>query len=240
MTAPDVRGPAPPHAGSPTGGRSMNSIALERIVGPRVGPALLAERRLRFLLPALSLGAAAVLLLASIFLPYWRLTLLAPQYPGGLQVEAYLNRLEGDVREIDGLNHYIGMRPLAEAAQLERSLSVAAVVVIALLVLSAIYIHNRWAALLAMPASLFPATFLADMYYWLHTFGTNLDPKAPLSSSVQPFVPPVLGRGVVGQFETVALPGPGLIAAVLASLAIIVGMWLHRRAYKPLVEASRG
>jgi copper chaperone NosL len=166
------------------------------------------------------------------------MTLLAPQYPGGLQVEAYLDHLQGDVREIDGLNHYIGMRPLGEAAAMERSMSIAAVTVIALLVVAAIYIHNRWAALLALPALLFPAIFLADMYYWLHRFGTHLDPTAPLSSSIEPFVPPVLGRGTVGQFATVALPGPGLLAAAAASAVILVGLWLHRRAYKPLVEAG--
>ena len=54
-------------------------------------------------------------------MPYWSLVLHAPQYPGGLVVNAYINHLEGDVQEIDGLNHYIGMRPLGEAAQFERT-----------------------------------------------------------------------------------------------------------------------
>jgi hypothetical protein len=165
------------------------------------------------------------------------MTLLAPQYPGGLHVSAYLDRLEGDVREIDGLNHYIGMRPLGEAAVLERSMSIAAVAVIALLVLAAVFIHNRYAALLALPAFAFPLGFIADLQYWLRHFGTNLDPRAPLSSAIDPFVPPVLGRGTVGQFATVAVPGTGLWLAFGASLLILVGLWLHRRAYKPLVEA---
>jgi hypothetical protein len=215
----------------------MNDI-LTSVLGPRVTPELLARQRLQYLLPSFALGVAALLLVGSIFLPYWRMTLLAPQYPNGLTVEAFLNRLEGDVREIDGLNHYIGMRPLGEAAELERSLSVAAVAVIALLVMAAIWVHNRWAALLALPALAFPLIFVADMYYWLRQFGTNLDPTAPLSSSIEPFVPPVLGRGTVGQFATVAMPGEGLVAAALASLVILVGLWLHRRAYKPLVEAA--
>src|SRR5262245_55551476 len=95
---------------------------LERLLGPRVAPDLLAERRLRFLLPTLALGLAGLLLAASIYLPYWKMTLLAPQYPDGLRVQAHLDRLTGDVREIDGLNHYIGMRPLGEAAAFERSM----------------------------------------------------------------------------------------------------------------------
>ncbi len=210
---------------------------LEKIIGPRVSVEEMAERRGRFLAPTVLLGTAGFLLVVSIFVPYWRLVLNAPQYPGGLEVTAYLNRLDGDVREIDGLNHYIGMRPLGEAAQLERSLSIAALAVIALLLVAAVYIHTQWAALASLPALLFPAFFLGDMYYWLHSFGTNLDPRAPLSSSIKPFVPPVLGEGFVGQFSTVAYPGPGLILATIASALILVGLVAHRRAYKPLVDA---
>lgn len=211
---------------------------LEKIVGPRVSLRQMSAGRARFLIPTLLLGLAGLLLVVSILLPFWRMTLLAPQYPGGLTVEAFLNRLEGDVREIDGLNHYIGMRPLGEAAQLERTVSIAAVLGIALLALGAVYIHTRWAALLSLPALLFPFIFLADLAWWLRDFGTNLDPTAPLSSSIKPFVPPVLGRGVIGQFATVASPGPGMILAWIASGLIVVGLFFHRRAYKPLVDAE--
>lgn len=212
---------------------------MRKIIGPRVSIDQMAERRFRFRLPTLLIGAAGFLLVVSILMPYWRLVLNAPQYPGGLEVTAYLNRLEGDVREIDGLNHYIGMRPLGEAAQLERSLSIVATLAIALLLAGAVYIHTKWAAILSLPALLFPAFFLGDMYYWMRNFGTNLDPKAPLSSSIKPFVPPILGEGIVGQFSTIAYPGPGLILATIASLLIAVGLVAHRRAYKPLVDAQR-
>jgi ABC-type polysaccharide/polyol phosphate export permease len=116
---------------------------------------------------------AALLLLVSIFLPYWEMTLFAPQYPKGLVVQAYLNDVQGDVSEIDGLNHYIGMRPLAEAATFEKSISIIGMVVLALLVLAAVFVHSRWAALLALPALLFPVVFLLDLQYWLANFGTN-------------------------------------------------------------------
>lgn len=212
---------------------------LETLIGPRLTHEELKRRRAEFLLPTVCFAIAAVLLVISILTPYWRLRLNAPQYPKGLEVQAYLNRLEGDVKEIDGLNHYIGMRPLGEAAQLEQSLSILAVIAIALLVLGAIYIHNRNAALLALPALLFPLIFLADMYYWLRNFGTNLDPRAPLSSAIEPFVPPILGKGVVGQFSTVAMPDAGLILATLSSLLILVGLYFHRQAYKPVVERRR-
>ncbi|MBP6298443.1 MAG: hypothetical protein KA401_03780, partial [Anaerolineae bacterium] len=77
------------------------------------------SRRLRKLLPAGFFLVAAVLLVVSIGFPYWGLVLEAPQYPGGLEMRVFVNYMTGDedpkldeVREIDGLNHYIGMKSL--------------------------------------------------------------------------------------------------------------------------------
>ena len=209
---------------------------MEQFIGPRVPENEWRANRIRYVIPTLLFAAAAVLLIVSIFWPYWRLTLHAPQYPKGLTVQAYLNRLEGDVGEIDGLNHYIGMRPLNEAAQFEREVSIIGVAALALLILAAIFVHTRWAALLALPALLFPAIFLADLQFWMANFGQNLDPRAPLSSSIKPFVPPVLFEGKIGQFRTWAEPDTGLYLAIAASVVILTGLYFHRRAYKPLVD----
>lgn len=209
---------------------------VKKFVGPRAPAETGPAERLRYRLPSLLLALAALILLVSIFFPYWKMTLMAPQYPGGLSVQVYVNRMTGDVAEIDGLNHYIGMRPLDEAAQLERSMSIVAITILALLVLAAILIHTKWAALLALPAILMPYVFLADMYFWMRNFGMNLDPTAPLSSSIEPFVPPILGEGVVGQFRTVAEFEIGIYMAFLAGFLIIAGLYYHRRAYKPLVD----
>lgn len=212
---------------------------LEQILGPRIPADEIRANRTRYMIPTLLFVAAAILLISSIFLPYWRLTLNAPQYPKGLTVQAYVNRVEGDVSEIDGLNHYIGMRPLAEAAEFEKSISIYGIVGVSLLILAAIFVHSRWAALLALPALLLPAIFLIDLQYWLAHFGTNLDPTAALSSSVDPFVPPVLGEGIIAQFSTWAVPDIGLWIAMAASVLIAIGLWFHRAAYKPLVEAAQ-
>lgn len=215
------------------------SSTWNNIVGPRVPAEVEEEKRLDYRLPSIFLGLAALCLIVSIFLPYWNMALEAPQYPKGLHVRTYVNRLEGDVQEIDGLNHYIGMRPLGEAAQLERSLSIILITVTALLVVAAIFIHTKWAALLALPAVLYPIIFLADMYFWLRNFGQNLDPTAALSSYIEPFVPTLLGEGLIGQFKTVASLGAGFYLACLASIFILVGLYFHRQAYKPLVDATR-
>jgi len=216
----------------------MMTDNMERMLGPRVPTSEIRSHWARYLLPTLFFGVAAVLLIVSIFQPYWSLTLHAPQYPKGLSVQAYVNRLEGDVNEIDELNHYIGMRKLNEAAAFERSISMIGIAGLALLILAAVYIHNWWAALLTLPALLLPAIFLGDLQYWLANFGQNLDPHAPLSSSIKPFVPPVLGVGKIAQFSTTSNPELGLWLACGASVLILVGLWFHRRAYKPLVDAK--
>lgn len=216
-----------------------DKLDLQNIIGPRTPAEEMAANRMRYIWPTLFLAAAAVLLIASIFLPYWSLVLHAPQYPKGLVVNAYINHLEGDVREIDGLNHYIGMRPLGEAAQFERSISLFAIGALALLVLGAVFIHSPWAALLSLPAIMLPVVFLADLYYWLSNFGQNLDPNAALSNAVKPFTPTILGEGIIGQFRTVAYADFGLLMATAASVLILAGLFLQRRAYKPLVDAQQ-
>jgi hypothetical protein len=216
----------------------MMSKSWQNIVGPRTPKEVKTQMSLDYLLPTVFLGLAAFCLLVSVFQPYWRMEMQAPQYPKGLEVRIYVNRIEGDVQEIDGLNHYIGMRPLGEAAQLERSLSIFLISVTSLLVLAAIFIHTKWAALLSLPGLLFPGIFVAVMWYWLRNLGLNLDPTAALSNTVDPFVPPLFGEGLIAQFRTIASADSGLYLAFFASLLILIGLFFHRRAYKPLVDAE--
>ena len=212
---------------------------LQQIVGPRAPAEEIAINKMRYLWPTMCFAGAAILIIISIFLPYWSLVLHAPQYPKGLVVHAYVNHMDGDVQEIDGLNHYIGMRPLGEAAQFEKSISIFAIGALALLVVAAVFIHSPWAALLSLPALLLPVVFLGDLYFWLSNFGQNLDPKAALSNAIEPFTPTILGEGVIGQFRTVAYADIGLLMASAASILILVGLYLQRRAYKPLAEAEK-
>ena len=62
---------------------------------------------IRFLLIICGLALVAVL-----FVPLWRIDLAAPQYPEGLRLLIYPDKLAGNVDIINGLNHYIGMKTL--------------------------------------------------------------------------------------------------------------------------------
>ncbi len=171
---------------------------------------------------------AAIAYVSSYFLPYWNMTLYAPQYPGGLKVEIYLHQIEGDVREIDILNHYIGMEKLEEAAVRERALAPWMIGGIGAALLVFVLIPGRrWAWVLLLPGLLFPVGFVGTTYYWLYTYGNNLDPRAPIN--IEPFTPTMFGEGVIGQFRTVAGPGAGAYLALAAALLIALSFWLRRR-----------
>ena len=197
-------------------------------------------RQLReYLLPTAMLMLAALLLMISIFVPYWSMKLVAPQYPKGLMVNVYINHLEGDVREIDALNHYLGMPPLDEGGRFERSISLIAIVTLGLLLIAGVFIHNQWAAVLALPMLVYPFIFLADLWYILYRYGHSIDPQSALGGAIDPFTPPILGEGMIGQFSTIASFELGLYLAFAAGIVVLIGLWLHRAAYKPIVDARK-
>ena len=171
---------------------------------------------------------AGTFLALSLLLPYWTITLRAPQYPQGLTVDAYAWKLTGDVAEVDGLNHYIGMMKLEDAATLERSVSRIAIPLLALLAVASFWVRGRWVWLAVAPVLAFPVIFMADLYYWLRHAGNNLDPTAALSSSIKPFTPRILGEGFIGQFSTVAMFGGGFYL-VLAGVILVLAATILRR-----------
>lgn len=185
-------------------------------------------------LPSALCLLAAALILVSIAFPYWRMVLHAPQYPLGLEMRVFVNRMTGDedpvmdeVKEIDGLNHYIGMESLYNAAKIERAIALPAVALMIILIVAAVFWKSRWSWLLTVPALGFPFIFLADLAYWLNHHGQNLDPLAPLSSAIKPFTPPILGEGVIGNFVTTASLGTGWFMAAAAAALIVAAMMIQ-------------
>lgn len=192
-----------------------------------------------YLLPSALLMLSALLLIVSMFLPYWSLKLNAPQYPKGLTVSVHVNHLAGDVREVDSLNHYLGMPPLDEGGQLERSISIYAIIALGAVLIASVFVHSKWAGVLVLPVILFPFVFLADLWWILYQFGHSIDPESALGGAIQPFTPPLFGEGKIGQFGTVANAEAGLILAFVAAAVAVIGLWFHRAAYKPIVDARR-
>jgi hypothetical protein len=177
------------------------------------------------------IGAAAVALVAAAALfPLWRAHLVAPQYPGGLHMYAYGDRVTGDVEEIDLLNHYIGMRPFDPADVPEMALWPAAVAVAVAAAVVGTWRRRGWLHRLSV-AYLWalPVGILADIQLRLHQYGTDLDPGAALR--IPEFTPWVLGPTTVWNFSTRAYPGIGLLLLVAAALLVTAGPRLAERLF---------
>lgn len=202
-----------------------------------------ASQVLRFGAAALFI-VAAILMMVSFSYPYWNMHLDAPQYDyrNGLNIVIYPNEIKGkdpefdELRELNNLNHYIGMRPLDEAAVLERSIALPSMIIFAvLLVIAAVSSITRrywkFAWLLVLPAFFYPFVFLADLYYWLRDSGLNLDPTAPFSSTIHPFVPTMIGSGKVGQFVTEARLDDGWYLVFFGSILILAALLISLYQY---------
>ena len=172
--------------------------------------------------------AVATLFAASYTQPLWVTRFAAPQYPQGLRLEVYLDRVDGDTGEVNILNHYVGMRPVEEMATVERSLALFALLAVCLLAVEAsAFRKSFWQGLLALPLILFPVGMLLDLYAWLWYSGHSLDPTSPLGMSVKPFTPKLIGVQQVANFEVTSSLGLGtylqILGAFLLGGAILVG-----------------
>jgi nitrous oxidase accessory protein len=162
---------------------------------------------------------AAALVAASAMLPLWTMTMKAPQYPKGLRLNAYGTGISGDLREIDILNHYLGMPPL-ETPQVETALFLYGIALLIGLCLLAPLHRYLWRTALGAVA-ITPLVVLGDLQWRLYTFGHSFDPHAPIR--LKAFTPPVIGTNTMWNFETSAMISAGLVCllAAAAVLAII-------------------
>ena len=169
---------------------------------------------------------AAGLLVAALFLPLWRMELVAPQYPAGLVMRAYGDRFEGDagtyyddVREINGLNHYIGMRPIEEVSEMDLFIPGVLALIAGTLLSCFIAWKRGWFRALIVAAFWFmPLFFVADLQYWLYKYGHTLDPEAALDTSA--FTPKVIGATKVWNFHSETTFEPGFYAMLLGAVII--------------------
>lgn len=166
------------------------------------------------------LGASILLL--SFWLPYWSLDLHAPQYPDGLKIRIYMDHVEGDVREVNLLNHYIGMASLNDAAQFEREFAWYGLLLLALGAVLIIPIGRKSHKIFYLPPIVFLLGFIADLFYWLYQAGHDLNPDAPVN--IAPFTPTLFGKGQIGQFKTIALFSTGFWLAILGTVIIFYAL----------------
>ena len=174
--------------------------------------------------------AAAALVATASRLPLWSMTMKAPQYPKGLHLYAYGTGMTGDLRELNILNHYIGMPPI-EAPALETTMFPIGIAVLALLCLLSPF--HKWLFRLAVVSVVaMPLAILADLQWRLYEFGHTLNPTAPIR--LKPFTPLVLGQTTMGNFISAAMISSGVVCLIAAAVVLLLSNRLSRkRAVKP-------
>jgi len=176
---------------------------------------------------------AFLLLIPSYLFPLWTLTMFAPQYPEGLRMGIYSYKLEGgnkgqDVKEINVLNHYIGMKDLEVKDFTEFKWIPFVVGALGLLILRAAVLGKLAHAVDCFVLYLYFGAFsLWSFGYKLWWYGHNLAPTAAVK--IDPFMPPLFGFKQLANFGVYSYPGLGSYALGLAVLALALAVFFAWR-----------
>ena len=179
---------------------------------------------------------AALFLIPTYVAPLWNMTLYSNQFPDGLRLDIYSHKLEGtktplqdDLREINSLNHYIGMRPLIDEDFTEFKWIPFVIGGIILLALRAIVLGKMSKLVdLFMLFTYFSGFSLWSFYDKMYAYGHNLEPTAAIK--VDPFTPPLFGHQTMANFEVYSYPGVASYFMVAVPLLMLAAMWFSRRA----------
>src|SRR4030066_1587627 len=154
---------------------------------------------------------ASLILVLSYFFPIWYIDLEAPQYPEGIGLEIWLNKITGqnphDLNNINGLNHYIGMKEIVPDAIPE--LKIMPFIIIFLIVFGLISGISGKRSLVYIWIVLFfviAAVGLYDFYMWEYDYGHNLNPQAAIKIPGMAYQPPLIGSKMLLNFNAISLP----------------------------------
>lgn len=184
---------------------------------------------------------AALLPLGAFFAPLWGILLYAPQYPEGISMYIWADRITGQLDLVNGLNHYIGMKAIEPEAIPELRWMPA---IIAAVAGSGLLVAWRRSLVLA---ALWLAGFvgvgllgLYDFYLWGYDYGHNLDPHAPIKIPGMTYQPPLIGVKELLNFTAVSYPHAGAVALGAAALCGAIGLCLLWRERRVVSEACPG
>jgi copper chaperone NosL len=178
------------------------------------------------------LTAIASVTLAALFIvPLWQIHLVAPQYPEGLGMQIGISDIRGvgpnDLNNINGLNHYIGMKHITPEAIPELRYMPWIVGGLILFGLIAAAVGNRKVLFAWMGTfSAVAVAGLVDFWRWEYDYGHNIDfEHAIIKIPGMNYQPPLIGVKQLLNFTAVSWPDIGawiaLAAFGLGALAVI-------------------
>jgi hypothetical protein len=186
----------------------------------------------------------SALLLGLFVFPLWSITLEAPQYPSGIGMYINLDGLEGhekhDIQNIDGLNHYIGMRKLPKQDEMWE-FSVFPKVIGGMAILGILIgllglfkkVSYKWFLGWLVLMTVLGVMGIFDFNAWMTDYGTNLDPKAIMKMTDEDgnplsYKPPLFGSRDILNFTAHSYPAIGAvlmgIGMFLTFIAYIIGL----------------
>ena len=177
--------------------------------------------------------AVPALLMLFVF-PMWQIILYAPQYPDGVRMFIWINKIGGEtastIQNINILNHYVGMKFIEPDSIKELTYFPYIIMVMAALALLAALINKKglflgWAVLMVVLA----AAGIYDFYLWEYDYGHNLSPDAPIQIPGASFQPPLIGRKFILNFTADSLPHIGGYFAGLSIFLAAIAWWLKRK-----------
>jgi copper chaperone NosL len=167
--------------------------------------------------------AVSILLVTGFFLPIWEITLDAPQYPEGLGMNIWINKITGDLQTINGLNHYIGMKKIEPDSIKE--LKMMPYFLGALIALGLIAGISGKKKLLTLWVAVFiiaGAAGAIDFYMWEYDYGHNLNPEAAIKVPGMSYQPPLIGSKQLLNFTANSYPDTGGMAVIAVGLIAVL------------------
>ncbi len=175
---------------------------------------------------------ASGLIAAMLFVPLWKISLVAPQYPEGLAIEIWLAKITGDLRTINILNHYIGMMKIEPDSIPELKYFPYVFGGLAAFALAIAAIGRKTLMHLGTVAILSVALWsLYDFYAWEYRYGHDLDPDAPMKIE-DSYDLPLIGTKQVTTVTASSFPQAGAIFFTTAIGLFLLGSVLNIRSGK--------
>lgn len=178
-------------------------------------------------------AVSALILIVGFFVPLWQILMWAPQYPEWLTMKIWINNITGDVRTINALNHYIGMKFIeVEMFPEFKYMGYLLGVLIAIGLMASL--SGKRIMLWAYIASLVGAAVAAliDFYLWGYDYGHNLDPTAPIQVPDMSYQPPLIGTKQLLNFTAYSGPDVGgwiFVASGVLAFAVLIYEWKKNR-----------
>lgn len=172
---------------------------------------------------------SSLALIAVLFFPLWQIQLAAPQYPEGLVLLIYPNKLSGNVDIINGLNHYIGMKTMHTNDFFEFTVLPYIILIFSLLLLATTIAAKR--KLLNFTFMLFLCfgiVAMIDFWKWEYNYGHNLNPEAAIIVPGMAYQPPLIGFKQLLNFGAYSIPDVGgwlFVGVGIILLLVVIGEW---------------